>query len=363
MDKVVLISGSTIDLSPYIRSYVNLFEQHGISFDFIYWNRYLAPIDGIPTNFIPYNKHAEITDPSWKKIIDLLKFRRFVRKALNEKHYSFAIVFTIAEGLFLEPLLINRFKKRYVFDIRDFSPLCKIKLCYKKLTSLIKQSSFTVVSSEGFLNWLPQDRSIKYVIAHNTRKEIIETYNNSLPSIPVSKYRVLTIGQIRDTAANKKIISELGNNSKFELIFAGFGMSVDDLREFKERNHYNNVLFTGKYKKEDEDTIVGESDMINIYFTHGINSDTLMSNRFYLSVLHRKPMIVTGGTFQAALVEKYALGVIVNDNDVLIDKIEHYWKCFKAEEYEKGCLAFLQSTLTDIQNWEHALIELLRGGG
>lgn len=359
MKKVVLISGSTIDLSPYIKSYVKLFERNTISFDLIYWNRYLAPTDKIPSNFIPYNKYADISDTKLKKVVDLFRFRRFVSKVLCNNDYSFAIVFTIAEGVFLNSILRKYFDNHYIFDIRDHSPLCKYNYIFRRLTKLIGHSSFTVISSKGFLNWLPKDPSFKYVIAHNTNKELIESQSILLTTPPVKKCKILTIGQIRDANANIKVVRELGNCSKFELIFAGFGLAVNEIKEFTEWKCYQNVIFTGKYQKEDEEGIVERCDMINIYMMHGINSDSLMSNRFYLSVLHRKPMIVTGGTFQAKMVKKYNLGVIIEIGDSIADKIEQYWKCFSSEEYEKGCLSFLQATISDINIWEDAIIDAL----
>lgn len=54
-------------------------------------------------------------------------------------------------------------------------------------------------------------------------------------------------------------------------------------------------------------------------------SDYLMSNRFYLSVTHGKPMIVNSKCTQADFVKKYNLGVIIDENDNIAEKIKDYW--------------------------------------
>lgn len=68
----------------------------------------------------------------------------------------------------------------------------------------------------------------------------------------------LTVGSIKDKASNKFILSQLGNNYDYELKFAGDGPAVPYLKDYSERHRLQNVLFTGRYKKPDENNIVKE---------------------------------------------------------------------------------------------------------
>ncbi|MBO7290616.1 MAG: hypothetical protein J6U62_04060, partial [Bacteroidaceae bacterium] len=71
--------------------------------------------------------------------------------------------------------------------------------------------------------------------------------------------------------------------------------------------------FEGFYKKEDEAAIVATSDFVNIFFPDDVEHRAIMSNRFYLALIHKKPVIVTEGSVQAALVKEYGLGVVTGN--------------------------------------------------
>jgi hypothetical protein len=179
------------------------------------------------------------------------------------------------------------------------------------------------------------------------------------PSKPI---RILTIGQLRTYDANSSLIRILHNNQNYMIYFSGTGFAEKQLKEFSNKLKAENVVFTGYYRKEEETEIVQKSDMINILFNHNINSDTLMSNRFYLSVIHRKPMIVKSGTFQAELVELYKLGVVVDNEDDLIYAIENYWRSFDVNIYNQGCSCFLNMVVEENNNFERKMLSLLNFG-
>lgn len=361
MKKILLISGAMPHYAPYVSSYIEIFNKHNIEFDLVCWNRNLDVIEKIPANHIVYNKSGDIRKPNWKKLIDLYGFSRFVKKHICKGCYARVIVFTISECIFLQKYLQNHFDKNYIFDIRDYSSLLKINFFRRKTEKMIEHSVFTVLSSAGFLKWLPIGNSYSYCVTHNTSVSILEkmrNINNQLLYSNKDKIKILTIGQLRDYSSNSTIIKKLANNSNFCLQFSGSGSAEDKLKEFVQDVKAKNVLFTGRYKKENEEEIVEDCDMINIYFNHDVNSDSLMSNRFYLSVLHRKPMIVREGTFQAELVKQYGLGVILDDTDNFVEMIECWWNDFDFEKYNEGCRAFIDVVVADMNVFEKKLLWL-----
>ena len=348
---ILLISGASLSASPYINSYIEILEKNSIQYEIIYWNRDLNDIENMPSNYIPYNVSCNNALPRYRRIFSALKYYHFIINQTHYKKYSHVIVFTLGIAVLIGRLL-KKYKGNYILDIRDYSAILKLNFLDNYVKKIISESAFTVISSEGFKDWLPKGKECRYLITHNIGKELIWASRPFRPVSPVSKCKLLTIGQIRDAMANKWVISELGHLSQYELIFAGFGLAVDELREFTENGGYGNVIFTGKYNKADEGEIVRNCDMINIFFMHGTNSDTLMSNRFYLSVLHRKPMIVREGTYQATIVKKFHIGVVVNNSESLSNQIEKYWSSFDVDLYTKGCQAFLDLVLQDICQWE-----------
>ena len=357
MKKVLIIGSSTVDESPYIQAYLDVFKRHAVPFDFIFWNKHLDK-DTVPVNYIPYNCYYDNRYPFWRKFLNIFKYSLFIKHKLREKEYAFVITFTIAQSMFIYPFLKEKYKGKYIFDIRDYSPMCRIAFFQKILIKLIDNSYFTAISSEGFMSWLPNVRINKYKITHNIPAFFYNDNKSAIITKPKDKIKILTIGQIAYCRAQQDFIDKISECNIIDLHFVGYGFSVPILKKYVEDNHITNVFFHGKYKKKDEDAIVCAYDMINIYFNHGINEDTLLTNRFYLSVRLRKPMIVLQNTYQAALVEKYELGLIVSEKDDLVSKINFYWTNFDSYKFEKGCTDFLKTVKEDMLNFQEGIMEL-----
>lgn len=361
MKNVLLIGAASLRVSPYINNYINLLKKNKISYDLVCWNRDKEEKHFSMENYYAYNNPVNKKVKQWKKAFYLMKYSRFVIKHLRTHQYEKIVVFTIVNSLFLQSFLRKYYQGRYIVDIRDYSPVCKVSFIKNKLKKLIYFSSNTVISSAGFLKWLPiEGVEKKIVVAHNIAFDKVKSFWDVVGGETVQQnhftIRILTIGQIRDFTANATLIRKLNNHSSFHLLFCGVGPASNELQLFANEMKSQNVTFTGRYEKADEDAIVRECDMINIFFDHGINSDTLMSNRFYLSVLHRKPMIVTSKTYQAELVSEFNLGVVLESQDDFCSKIEEYWQSFDKEEYERGCRKFLKLVEIDMNLFQKTVL-------
>lgn len=175
LKKVLLIGDSPISMSPYILSYIEVFDKHNIPFELVYWNKTLEDVSQLPKEYIPYNLAHDNIIPGWKKFFKIFKFTRFVKQYIKSHNYAYIVTFTIAHSVFLYPLLERKYKGRYVFDIRDYSPLCRLSIINIIIKKLIQHSAFTVLSSRGFLRWLPNIEEKKIVISHNTTISAIES--------------------------------------------------------------------------------------------------------------------------------------------------------------------------------------------
>ena len=369
MMKVLLIIGSMPNKAPYIDHYIELFKDNHIVYDVICWNRNSDNDIVLPENYIIYNKHSDIRSPFWKKLFDLYYYALFIKKRCKSSNYNLIVVFTIAECVFLQSYLNKKYENRYIFDIRDYSPLMKIAYFRKITEKMITHSSFTVISSKGFLKWLPHKDNFRYVITHNIDEKSLKKMNKlrqtENPSIPCQTnppgrpIHILTIGQLRDFESNSSLIRILHNNKNYMIYFSGNGIAEKQLQDFSNKLKAENVVFTGYYRKEEEAEIVKKSDMINILFNHNINSNSLMSNRFYLSVIHRKPMIVRSGTFQAELVQLYKLGVVVDNENDLICNIENFWCTYDFNIYNQECSRFLNKVEEEVNNFDNKMLSLL----
>ena len=358
MKRVLLIAGSALDGCPYMTTYMEVLRRNDIPFDFLFWNRILYDTNHLPDNYIPYNSLTLNSYPKWKKVYKIGEFASFARKQMKQKEYSFVVVCTIAHAVFLYPYLRSHYRGRYVFDIRDYSPLCKVPILSAIIERLVSHSAFTVLSSRGFLRWLPHGKALHYVISHNTTYKALSRQENvSCPVFPPKVVGLLSIGLLRDYESNSTVIKRLANHPCYKLQFSGVGI-VEELRSVAASQNATNIVFTGWYRKSDEDQIVAKCDMMNNFCNRDIGGDSLMSNRFYHSVLFRKPMIVRRGSFQAEQASRYGLGVLLDDNDDFDEIIKQWWNEYDAERYDSGCRRFISDACSDLERFETALRNL-----
>jgi len=350
----ILIPGN-IESQPYLRYFTDLFDSLEIDYEYVCWDR-----DN--KNPTMYNNHkvitikysASIKNSNFRKLIDYWIFSKIVKKKLPKLGYDFLIIHTIANAFFLKNYLIRNFNNKFIFDIRDYSPI--YPLIKNSVKELIDYSVITTISSEGFLNWLPKVN--KYLLSHNVAKGYLESQQcNKL--IRNDEIKILTIGQLRNSISNKRIINSLGNKENVKLLFAGVGVEKFDLETFA-LGRYSNVTFTGRYEKVDEPLLVMSSDLINIVLPNNLSNTTPMSNRFYLSIVHRKPMIVNEESIQAYFVKKFNLGLIVKSEDDIYDKIMEYLEGFDYVTYDKGCSDLIEIIKSDIVNFENNIKNKLK---
>lgn len=355
MKKVLLIGDSPVSMSPYIQAYINIFEDNNIPYELVFWNKTLENVANLPETFIPYNKAHDICSSGWKKVLMISGFVQFAKRRMNSNEYAYVVVFTIAHAIFLYSYLAKHFKGRYVFDIRDHSPLCKSSFCNFIVKKLIENSALTVLSSRGFLRWLPATENDKIVIVHNSLFYRADVNSVEIANRKNNEINILTIGQISYLDSQLFFIKQLGNVGDFSLEYAGSGPAVPKLLEYVQNNGIQNIYFSGRYEKKDEPEIVKKSDMINIWLKSDINADSCMANRFYLSAAFRKPMIVHKGSYMAELCEEYKLGVVLEDKDSFSKELMHWWKSFDYKVYNDNCIRFLKTVTSEMELFETKL--------
>lgn len=333
------------DDMPYLRHYIDYLDSQKVSYDLLYLCRGIENAD-YPTNYISFSCNPS-NDSFITKLGNYYIYSRFVINTLSKNKYTHIITMGIACSVFLSNYLKNKYESKYIYDIRDYSKILGILIFKHFNARLLKYSYMNVISSNGFKKWLPM--CFDYVLCHNTTIKKLEYETcNSFVVDNSAKIKILTIGQIRDLKSNTFIIERLGNNNNFELIFSGKGLALHSLENTVREKGYNNVVFTGRYKKEDEDTIVGCTMFINVCMDSNMVSDCLLSNRLYLAARLKKPLISFEGSYQAEIIQSYNLGLVIKWTDNIPATILKYISTFKSEEFIKGCNAFLDDVKKDM---------------
>lgn len=355
--KTALILPGSLWYAPYVRIYTRLLDRLEADYAIISWNR-----EG--------DDHAEGFQyqercPQGHGSASLSAYRgyiKYIKQTIKNEDFDHLIVFGPQMTCLLAPMLLRRYRHRYIIDYRDLS--IEQRPGFRQLFALmLRFSCANVVSSPGFLPHLPK---AEYILSHNIGGERWEVKGERSPSsdstvsnLPhltphSSPLKVLTIGAIRDLEANMEVVKALANREDIIMQFVGKGSAASKIEEYCREHDIRNVTFTGFYEKKDEAQYVEQCTVMNIFYPRVITHDTALSNRFYLSLQHHKPMIVTRGTTQGDYAERYGVGIAVDDGHNLADDI----LTFLAQDhaaYEKRCDDLLAQFMEDQKRFEAAI--------
>ena len=351
--KIALVLPGSIWYAPYVRIYTRILDEQKIDYSIISWNREGDDKpEGVQYNVPCSNGHGSAGWKAYKGYI------RFIKKTIKEQKFDRIIVFGPQMTCLLSFYLLWHFRGKYMLDYRDLS--IEQKPGFKQLYALLlKQSKANVISSPGFKRCLPK---CNYYLSHNFD---VNAVRNAIAEETEGSYNtkfgieVLTIGAIRDLSSNMEVVKALANNEGVKISFVGKGGVADTIAEYCEKENIKNVSFTGFYQKQEEAGYVKQSTFLNIFYPRIITHDTALSNRFYNSLIYKKPMIVTKGTTQGDYVEKNRLGVALDNCNNLYNELNGFVQKENYKAYAERCNSLLKSFLKDQKAFETAVISFV----
>lgn len=349
--KIGIITPANLWNCPYVDIYRRILDKEHIQYDIITWCR-----DGIDEEGCIQFKSQKIGNPI-QKFLSYFAFASFLRKTIRANRYDKLIVFTPQTGIFISSFLEKYYKHKYIFDYRDLS--IEQKWYFKRpFLRLLDNSVANVISSPGFKRCLPKR---DYLLSHNFD---INAVKNAIGKRDDTQFGtediidVLTIGGIRDYSSNVQVLDALANNARFNIRFVGKGGAAVLLEEHSKQHQIKNVSFVGFYRKPEEAEYVRQSTFMNIFYPRIITHDTALSNRFYNSLIYRKPMIVTKDTCQGDYAEKYNVGVSLKD----CSNIESELISFMRQDYDayaERCDNLLEGFLKDHELFEETVMSFI----
>ena len=348
--KIALVLAGSIWYSPFLRIYTRILDEEKVDYDIISWNR---EGDDKPEGF-QYNVRCEQGHGS-AGLSAYRGYLRFIKKTIREQGFDRIIVFGPQMTCLLSTFLLTKFRHRYMIDYRDLS--IEQKPGVRQLFSImLKYSCANVISSPGFKRCLPKR---DYYLSHNfdvrAVRAALENKSSCTTFSVENGIDILTIGAIRDYSSNIEVTKAIANQEGFSLRFVGRGQgTVELLQEYCDEVKAKNVSFVGAYDKSEEAGYVKACTFMNIFYPRIITHDTALSNRFYNSLIYRKPMIVTKDTIQGDYAEKYQVGVAIKDCSHLTEDLKTFLQQ-DYQEYCKRCDGLLRQFLEDQQQFEAAV--------
>ena len=364
--KILLLGFSKLKFMPYANFYLDNIDSTN-EIHLVIWNRDCVKEVLNNNSKIHYHEFycfQEDQVSRISKIGSFVKYKKYAEKLIKTIKPDVLISLHSLPAVLLFRTIIKHYKGRFIFDYRDFT-YENNGLFKKVICKLVNVSKATFISSDGFRKNLPRDCNDKIVVTHNIRK-IDLAINNICP--PKTNYGVISVsfwGFIRQEELNKKIIDAFSKDKRFELHYYGKeGKVYSNLIDYTRRKNTSNIFFHGEYLPEERITFAEHTFFIhNMY--DGTNSMLAMSNKYYDSIIFKRPQICLVGSFMAEHVDGKKLGVVVNvDESSFTSKLFEYCNSFDFDDFSEKCdkerkrvldeynksISILKSSINEISN-------------
>lgn len=350
--KICIVTMGNIYLVPYLQTYLNKIEGPTT---IVYWDRdNLNENDG--ENIFYRFQHR--LDSKFDKVLGYYRYRKFVKNILLNNNFDIVILAQTLSALIVNDILLKKYKNRFIVDVRDYS-YENNKIIYHVENKLLSNSAMNVVSSEGFLNFLP--KNAEYEVAHNILKwPEKDLYSISNRDKKRDKLNIAFIGYISYQEQHKKLLLALKNDARFNISF--IGTKSQDLLPFCRENNIKNVTLIDTFKTEKTLDFYKNVDLVNnLYGNHTPVLDYALSNKLYYAATLNIPILVCEETFMEDISHKYNFGITVDlDNtEKLGDYLFDSYQNIDWNQLDIGTSDFIEHVENQQNQFEVKLFKLL----
>lgn len=279
---------------PFIQRYIDVLDEKNEDYKILIWNRE-SKVTGInrSNKLIEFSFYQDTRNSKFVKINGFLRYSKFLHHEIKNNRFDKLIVLCTLTGVLIADLLLGEYRYKYIFDIRDASyenfPL------FKKIErGLIDNSYFTTISSDGFLDILPE--SNKYVFCPNLRSEDIynaeKDESSFLKKKKGEKLNFVYIGAVRQYDNIKRIVDAFAGDERFEVYFHGAGdEGYHDMVEYVEGKKYTNIHFTGRYSNDQKMALLKKADILNNFYASTYDMRYANTNKYLDAMIYHIPLV------------------------------------------------------------------------
>ena len=178
---VGIICVGQIELSPFAKKYISVFERQNVRYDIIHWDRRGGERNDAD-NVFTFREQLDRYASNFKKLLPFLRFSRFVNKLVREKKYDRLVILTTQTALLMLGTLFFKYKGRYFFDYRDTS-YEYIKPYSYVINKIADRSMGMCISSPGFREYIKTNKNMYILLTLKYNCNIIPAYTNKYYNI------------------------------------------------------------------------------------------------------------------------------------------------------------------------------------
>lgn len=312
MDKsIVFVTGSLSQ--PRIIRRILSFYNDGYSVKVYGYERGVYTVNHFPQG-IEVNVLGNMTDgvQYFKRLCQMWRDMKSVLKKEGKEviYYSFG---------FSQAVFLKRKKVTYLYEISDifygYKRFNLIRPLLKLIdASLVKKSKCTVVTSQGFVDYLFKTPPKNIVLLPNKLNSCFADVSR-VSSIRENRTSLVFsfIGAIRypNTVLRfARVIGQCYPNHSFHF----YGDSTMVKRFQEELSPYKNVVFFGPYRNpQDLEEIYSKVDVVvACYETESLNECIAEPNKLYEALFFNKPIIVSTNSFVGKRVKELNCGLVID---------------------------------------------------
>lgn len=326
---------------PYLPRYTERMERADCAYEVLFWNRAGLKLE-LPDNYFFYDSASDEAAGKGKKARDFFGFKRWLNDSIRKSKPDGLILLSTLSGVLCVDIL-KKYTGRYIFDIRDYSYEHIAPFRYVE-QGVIKKSYFTAISSRGFQHFLPE---YDYVIAHNfNRNEILPGKAFVKRDCPLL---LVWNGTVRFFDHQKGYLDALKNDPRFQLVYHGAGTDLATYRAYCQREHIENVVFTGPYDNKNKPLLLQDAAILNNSYG-GRSGDQLrfaISNRYYDGLIYRIPQLVEAGGYKGSIVESAGLGLAQDVCQGFADRLYQFYESLDEERFNASCEQTLRTVIRE----------------
>lgn len=308
--KVLILSVADKRHMPMIAVYETYFHDNNIDYDIIRTSRY-GSAECSYQNIYEFEWIQSVNVSKMKKLIPLFHFCFFAKKIIKKNKYDFIVVWNENTAILFADLLLLKYKDRFCINVRDQS---KSKLYRAAINMLVKKSCFSTIPSPA---GIPNNK--KYVVLYNRDDNLLNCISPKNQLKKKGPLRIVFLGFYhRAPKAFLRICEYLGNDSRYELVFAGRGFDTDMKSIIGEK--YTNVILDGPFEYETTAAYLEETDIINSYYYSDENPNENIKNAVgikesYIPMLYI-PGLIDDNTYWGELNKKYRFCFSVDEESI-----------------------------------------------
>lgn len=359
--RILLLGFTKVKFMPYASFYLDKINFEKNEVDVIYWNRDLKVEDlskfNSKINFYEFRDEMADWVGKVQKLNHFYRYRKFVSRLLAKKKYDIIISLHTLPGLLIIDKLLTRYKKKYILDYRD-STFETNKFFGQIVRKLAAGAQTVFVSSDAYRRFLPENE-VETITSHNILSDSL-SHRDLKKSDSHGKIRISFWGLLRHYKHNEKIISKLGNDSRFEIHYYGReGTTGEYIRKYISENNINNVFVHGEYLPEERYSFAQDTEvLLNSYFDN--NMMLAMGNKYYDGIIFRIPQLCMTGSYMAQRCLSKGVGFALNpDDEDYADQLYNCYNSLDRSSFNENCDKELAHILNEYEHGRERIQSLL----